>query len=527
MIRKDQTATPADRELEALRELLLEREHVRLERIERVLDEDRLEPEAISKVLPKAFLLSQDDKTLNYALAKPVENALQRSVRKNPAPLAEAIHPVIGPAIRKAVSNAISSMVQNFNAALEHSFSPRSLKWRFDAWRTGKSFSEIVLLKSLVFRVEQVFLIHRETSLLLRHIAAPEVNVKDADMVSAMLSAIQDFVRDSFDASEQETVRTMKVGDTTVWAEQGPKAVIAVTLRGTPPAELRGVMARALERSHVDMADELAEFSGDTEAFAAVEPHLESCLLQATKKKNNDVRNTVLFFVLLVVITAIGFWIVRSVQESRRWSAFLSEVREEPGLVVTETGERDGKRMLVGLRDPLAVDPSTLLGKLDPADVDLTWRPYRALHPDIAVKRARQTLAPPDGVQITVQDGRIRATGSARHAWVERARLLGATLGVPFDLAATDLDAEEYAAAARRVAAYDSGIAGLEGIRAELRTALDRAHTLGVRAHVDVTGTGDAEAVTRLLATGSFAPGEIRTGSASAGPLRLRIIGTP
>ena len=57
---------------------------------------------------------------------------------------------------------------------------PRSLKWRFEAWRTGRPFAEIVLLKTLVYRVDQVFLIHKETGLLLQHVVADEVRAKDA-----------------------------------------------------------------------------------------------------------------------------------------------------------------------------------------------------------------------------------------------------------------------------------------------------------------------------------------------------------
>ena len=36
--------------------------------------------------------------------------------------------------------------------------------------RTGRSFAEVVMLRSLVYRVEQIFLIHRETSLSLLHV---------------------------------------------------------------------------------------------------------------------------------------------------------------------------------------------------------------------------------------------------------------------------------------------------------------------------------------------------------------------
>ncbi|NJM53355.1 MAG: hypothetical protein HC846_08145 [Blastocatellia bacterium] len=54
-------------------------------------------------------------------------------------------------------------MVQSLNQSLEHSISPKGLRWRIEAWQTGKSFAEVVMLNSLIYRVEEVFLIHRET----------------------------------------------------------------------------------------------------------------------------------------------------------------------------------------------------------------------------------------------------------------------------------------------------------------------------------------------------------------------------
>jgi OOP family OmpA-OmpF porin len=75
----------------------------------------------------------------------------------------------MGPAIRKSISETMQQMLENLNQLLEESLSPKSLRWRFDAWRTGRSYSELVLLNTLEFSVEQVFLIHRKTSLLIHH----------------------------------------------------------------------------------------------------------------------------------------------------------------------------------------------------------------------------------------------------------------------------------------------------------------------------------------------------------------------
>src|SRR5436190_4493612 len=96
--------------------------------------------------------------------------------------------------IRRSIAESLRRLMQS----LEHTFSWRGLKWRFEALRTGKTFAEVVMLRSLVYRVEQLFLIHRKTSLSLLHVTADSAIAKDSDMVAGMLSAIQDFVRDSF-----------------------------------------------------------------------------------------------------------------------------------------------------------------------------------------------------------------------------------------------------------------------------------------------------------------------------------------
>ena len=62
-------------------------------------------PDSIGRdCLPDAFALRAKDPKLSGAIAPMIEDAITASVRKNPQPLADALFPVIGPAIRKAIS---------------------------------------------------------------------------------------------------------------------------------------------------------------------------------------------------------------------------------------------------------------------------------------------------------------------------------------------------------------------------------------------------------------------------------------
>jgi OOP family OmpA-OmpF porin len=111
------------------------------------------------------------DPQLMRALAPSVEDAIATSVQKNPQALADALFPVIGPAIRKAVAHSFDAMIDSVNQTIERSVSWQAVQWRLTAWRTGTPFAEVLIANTLDYRVEQIFLIHRESGLLLQHVA--------------------------------------------------------------------------------------------------------------------------------------------------------------------------------------------------------------------------------------------------------------------------------------------------------------------------------------------------------------------
>jgi len=425
------TRPEADQALAELRRILVGPEldvAQRVERVEHRVADPRMRSEDVSQVLPQALLARKEDPALAHALEKPVSTAIGKAVRRDPRPLVEAIFPVIGPAIRRSIAQAIRQMVQQFNAALENSLSPRSLLWRLEARRTGRSFAEVVLLKTLVYRVEQVFLIRRECGLLLRHLTAPDVEARDANMVSAMLTAIQDFVRDSFSASPEDAVEALQVGEFTVWVAQGRRAVVAAVIRGSPPQDLRRRLQDAVDTVERDLATELQEFDGDPAPFEACDSALEACMGQATARRRSELIPLLVFFGLLALVLWAGYAYFESRVEHNRWEAFLERVDAEPGLVVTASGYTDGAYYLRGLRDPLARDPSELLGNLEPGTVRTTWELYVALDPALVLRRVTATLEPPAAVTLRLDGTTLVATGEAPAAWAARLRRDGPLL---------------------------------------------------------------------------------------------------
>ena len=424
--KKHQTADPLDE----LRRLLFRQEQTQIDQLEERLDTREVRAKELSQVLPEAILIrTSHDKQLAKALEPTIEEAIKACVNRDRRILVDALFPVMGPAIRKAISSAILGMIQSFNQVLEYSFSIQGLKWRLEALKTKKPFGEVVLLHALVYHVEQVFLIHRDTGLLLQHVVAKEVTAQDPDLVSGMLTAIQDFVRDSFGVEKDETLETFRVGDRTVWVEQGPHALIAAVVRGNPPLGFQGVLHEALETIHLKQMEAFEHFVGDTSPFEATERPLGDCL-QSQYKREKQKTSFLLWLILCVVILLIGGWTFYFFQDYKQWAHYLQELDGRPGIVVTSIEKRYGKHYISGLRDPLASDPVEMLkeAKLEPEEAVFQWEPYHALYPQFMIIRIKDVLRPPDTIRLELTNAVLHAYGSASHEWIDKSRELAETI---------------------------------------------------------------------------------------------------
>ena len=493
-------------EFAELRALLVGPEQRHLRTLQARLDDKGAQTRDVSRVLPQAILLRKDDPQMTRALAPTVEEALTASVRRDPKPLADALFPIFGPAIRKAIAASLSTMLESMNRTLEHSLSWRAVRWRITALRTGKSFAEVVLLDTLVYRVEQVFLIERESGLLLQHLSAPGVGTQDADMVSGMLTAIRDFARDSFKIPEGDTLDRLQVGELSVWIEQGPHAIIALVIRGDAPAELRVTMQEALEHVHAKLGDTLASFNGDAAPFDAVRPALDTCL-QARYRGPDTKVSLALRVVAAVLVLALVTWAAFALIARSRWNSYLAALRAQPGVVVVSERRRWSGFEVSGLRDPLSVDPTSLLSGAGLAPVDVTqhWQMYQALEPALIVARARQLLRTPDSVTLQYVDGVLTAGGVAPLPWiVESQRIATLVPGVVRYDAAALLEGEvrtrgEQLQATpllfvRGTTTFEAGGDAILATHIENVRALDMlAQASGTRFKVEITGHADSD----------------------------------
>jgi OOP family OmpA-OmpF porin len=367
---------------------------------------------------------STPDSRFADALCPLVESALKRSVRDEPRFWAQTIFPILVPAIRIAVASSIRDMVQTLNQLLENSTSARSWRWRIEAWRTGKPLGEVVMLRTLIYRVEQVLLVDRNSGLLLASVSAPGASTKDSDLISSMLTAIQAFIHDSFHLEEQDSIRQIHTGGFSLWVEPGTFAILAAAVRGNAPIEFHHTLRAAIDLIHEQIGAELREFQGESKSLAQrARPILEGCLQSRFQEREPSsfwrlwLCGCILGAVLLV-------WCGLGVWHAMQWNKALAALRATPGITITGSGRDLGKHVLEGLRDPFAVPVESVLARnrIPLRDVTVRLQPFLSLDPRLLIRRARATIDAPDSVSAVIDKDVLRLGGAASHEWIVRAR---------------------------------------------------------------------------------------------------------
>ena len=425
-------------ELARLRELLFGAELGELEALKKRLDDPSVHARELSVVLADALLLrtGRDDK-LGKALEPVVEEIVKGALRKSPMDFISVLFPLMGPSIRRSIAETFHSMLQSLHKTLEMSFSWRGLNWRLEALRTGQSFSEVVLLHTLIYRVDQIFLIHSNTGLVLAHLHNEGVEGQDADMVSAMLTAIQDFARDCFNSANKEELNSLQMGDATIFVERSAKAYLACVVRGMPPQDFIVKLRSALELIVIEFADALDAFDGDAAPFALVHRYLDDFLITRVIEDNKPLPLWVKALPLLVLLglgAIFGLWSYHEAnleevraREYERLQRGVAALNREPGIILYNVQRSpDNLWTLFFMRDELARSTEAILAEhmLLPEDFAIQSVPFVSYEASIVTQRVANAISPPETVRVYFEpeQGLLRLVGTAPMDWILQSR---------------------------------------------------------------------------------------------------------
>ena len=423
---KHQQNIAQDQELEQLKRLLFDTELQSVETLRKHLLDPQQRITDNAEILAESINIAAEKQNLVAALSSPVNQCIQTIVAEKPQQFADSLFPVMGPAIRKSISETLKSFVQSTNQMIEQSMSLKSLRWRWEAKRSGVPFSEIVLKHSLLYRVEEIFLIQQGSGLLIEHVSHPDVITHDSDAISAMLTVIRDFSRDSFATEANDSLQTVEFGDQTLWIFDGPKALLACVNRGIVPKTNRTDLQSVLEQFHTNYGPEIAQYAGERSQDPEFHELLKTCLTQQSKEQENQPQkrhwllNPLVWIVLLAGLL-FAYWQWNVYDERRRIDTLLAELEDMDGVVVIGSEEKEDTLLIKGLKDPLVPDLSPVAKKhgFPKEQLQFNMSLYQSLDSSLAMQRAANLLDIPNTVTLTVKNQQLVPSGKASQEWLD------------------------------------------------------------------------------------------------------------
>ncbi|NJN94649.1 MAG: SH3 domain-containing protein [Anaerolineales bacterium] len=219
---------------------------------------DKISP-VIADILEEQIAQSSDE--IARALAPVIGEALRRQVYQAREDIIDALYPVIGQTINKAMGEAIQELAKTVDTRLREGVRQNPVR-RWVARAQGVSSAEYNLRAALPFSIKEIFLIQRDSGLLIHHISADPEPAENRDLVSGMLTAIRDFAREAFGRDTSGELGAIEYESLHILLQAGGAAYLAIVLDGVEPAGFREKMRQALIPIHQKHYESLKNFDG-------------------------------------------------------------------------------------------------------------------------------------------------------------------------------------------------------------------------------------------------------------------------
>lgn len=429
---KGQPNIPKDPQMQELRDLLLGKDGQHVKNY--VKTHAR---ELVGSVVIEALNDRQKvDDSLNQVLQPTVEKSVEASIKNHSDQFVGHLYPLVGRLVRKSVTAFLSEFLEKTNQLLENSLTPKGISWRLKAWHSGVSFSQYVASQTFVFRVEQVLLIHPETGILLNSVSNDQHQGADADLVSGMLTAINDFVADSFNTTSsdsEQNLAVVKTEDFSLVIKRGPQLVLVAAFTGNIPQNISTKFQITIEQIHSLYSKEIAEFEGNTIAFETTEPLLRSCLLSELKPEHEGTKKyPVLALIFVLMIFVLGGYYAFKRYEQNSLHDLVMTINKEPGMLVTKlnSGGFFGVQLEL-LRDPHSQTVESWLAgnDINLSKVTVLEKHYLSLEPQMVKLRIAKVLEKYPQITLEWAEGVPKLQGRLANA--RRLNLTAELMAIP------------------------------------------------------------------------------------------------
>ncbi|MEA1953808.1 MAG: OmpA family protein [Campylobacterota bacterium] len=193
-----------------------------------------------------------------------ITSAIQEQVHEQKETIVDALYPIMGNMISKYVSSAFTDMMHEINNTLQSSLSFARVKRKIKSKLYGVSEAQLLLKETDFVDIETVFLIHKESGLLILDLHKEgNQKIEEVEMVASMLSAIRSFVNDWISSDqEMSEIREIEYSNSSITIESAGSCYLAVVTSNH--ADMKDKLSKVLARIVSKYSKELSEFDGDT-----------------------------------------------------------------------------------------------------------------------------------------------------------------------------------------------------------------------------------------------------------------------
>jgi len=254
-------ANSEDATMELLRDLLFGDYRQQVARM-------RAEVNELQSLLDELEVQINNKEALVATITPVIASAIRTNIRDSQSEMVDALYPILGKLVQRSVTESMRELAQRIDRQMRRTLNMKDLLRRLLGRLQGLSAAEMAMREALPFQVHNLFLIHRESSLLLLHTAHAAQENTDSDLISSMLSAIRDFTEDALGRSEKEELNQIQYGGKSIIIEVAHLVYLAATIDGIEPQGFREQMRQtmiAIEHQH---ANRLHKYDGNAAPFA-------------------------------------------------------------------------------------------------------------------------------------------------------------------------------------------------------------------------------------------------------------------
>ena len=256
---------------------------------------------------------------LSDSLQKVIAPAISKEIANNQDVMIDALYPIMGGMISKYVTQSIKELMEQINRKIENGLSTERFKRKLKAKFTGVSETELLMEESSDALISALFVIHKDTGLLISSASMAKREIDDPQMVASMASAIKDFINDWINKHQEnkEEIQILSYGNATLYIESAGSVYVIAFLDSEPDYELRSEINRFFASIVKQYALYFQNFDGDDSApeVAEISQKMQDHLLLQTDfdrsstsvQKHNPAK--LIFLALGVLLLGYGGYI--------------------------------------------------------------------------------------------------------------------------------------------------------------------------------------------------------------------------